>query len=204
MGDTIFHLIRHGENDVLKHSIAGRQAGVHLNANGRRQADALASALYPSAGITRIVCSPLERAQETAAPFAAVSGLRVESSAALLEVDFAGWTGMTFEELDQIEEWRKWNTFRSGNRVPGGESMLEVQSRVVAEIERIRRQSAGGVIALFSHGDPIRAAILWYLGMPLDFINRLKADPGSICTLAINDWSPQLLALNRIPAENRL
>lgn len=63
-------LIRHGENDFVKtHKMAGRLAGVHLNQNGRKQAEALAEALK-SIPLRAVVSSPLERALETAHPIA--------------------------------------------------------------------------------------------------------------------------------------
>ena len=61
-------LIRHGENDYAKRGVlAGRLPGVHLNENGRLQAEQLAEALC-GLPIRAIYSSPLERAMETAEP----------------------------------------------------------------------------------------------------------------------------------------
>ena len=79
-------LIRHGENDyVKKQRLAGRMAGVHLNQNGQKQAQALAETLG-RAPIKAIYSSPLERAMETAAPLAQALGLPVQPRPGLIEV----------------------------------------------------------------------------------------------------------------------
>jgi broad specificity phosphatase PhoE len=195
---TTFYLVRHGANDILAHSISGRLPGISVNAAGRDQALCVADFLK-SKNIQRIVSSPLERTRETAAPLARSTGLEVEIWPEFLEVDFGDWTGCVIQELDRLEAWRKWNAHRSGNQAPNGESMMEVQSRVVAGLEKLRSAYPGQSIAVFSHGDPLRAAILYYLGMPLDFILRLRIEPGSISILELNDWMPQVQTLNLIP-----
>ena len=56
----------------------------------------------------------------------------------------------------------------------------------------------GGVIAIVSHGDPIRAAILHYLGAPLDFFERIEIYPASVSTIDIDERGPRILALNAL------
>lgn len=195
---TIFHLIRHGENDLLRHAIAGRSPGVRLNEAGREQAERIA-AYFSATPPRHLFSSPLERAMETAEPLARKTGLKINVSDAVLEVDFGDWTRKSIEELDQLETWRQWNSFRAGGQIPNGETMIAVQRRMVGELERLRRAYPDSTVAIFSHGDPIRAAVVYYLGMPLDFILRLQANPGSISTLAINDWGAQLRGFNLVP-----
>ncbi len=193
---TTIYLIRHGENDFVGHAIAGRSPGVHLNALGRKQAEQLAEhlATFP---IRHLVSSPLERARETAEPLVQKLGVQLDISPALLEIDFGEWMGKTFAALERREDWRQWNAFRSGGRTPAGESMLQVQGRVVGEIERLRRQWPDEHIALFSHGDPIRSAVMYYLGMPLDLLHRLEVSTASLSVLAIDNWQVRLLCFNR-------
>src|SRR4051794_13712312 len=100
---TTFLLIRHAHCDPIGHAIAGRAAGVHLNRRGRAEADALGTRLSELA-ITAVYSSPLERALETAAAVAKPHGLRVETAAGLIEVDFGEWTGRTLADLDQLPE----------------------------------------------------------------------------------------------------
>jgi len=192
---TTFYLIRHGDNDVLSYALAGRAPGVHLNTRGQQQALRLAEHLGGRA-IDHIFSSPLERARETAEPLARKLGLKAEICDAITEINYGDWTGKTMTELEQMGGWKQWNTFRSGTRPPGGESILEVQARTVGQIEKLRRDLPNSSVALFSHGDPLRSALVYYLGMPLDLLRRLKLHPASVTVLAINEWTAELHAFN--------
>jgi broad specificity phosphatase PhoE len=182
---TRFYLIRHGENDfVSRGAIAGRQPNVHLNDRGRAQAGRIAGGLA-NEPIEQIFSSPLERCRETAQPLASRLNLEIQLADELLEVDYGQWTSRTFAELDNSELWRQYNAFRSGTRIPGGEMMIEIQARIVGFLEKQSQLSPSRKIAVITHGDVIRAALLNYLGMPLDFVHRLKIDMGSVSTVAI-------------------
>lgn len=193
---TTFYLVRHGSNDFYSHTLVGRRPGVSLNAAGRWEAEDLAEALAPEK-IQHLLTSPLERCRETAAPMAKKFGLEARVSEALNEVDFGDWTNRTFAELDLMESWKQWNTFRSGGRAPGGETMLEVQSRMVGLMTGLRREFSGQRIALVSHGDPLGAVLLFYLGTPLEFIRRIELSPASVTVLVMNDWGVQIRCVNR-------
>ena len=194
---TYFYLIRHGTNDWLSHSIAGWRPEVHLNDEGRRQAEQLARRLA-GAGIQRIYSSPLERARETAAPLGRAIGVEVQLVEDIGEVRFGDWTGKRLVELEQDPRWHRWNLCRSNNRAPNGETLLEVQSRVVGFLQRLCDECPGETVALFSHGDPIRAVLLYYLGVSLDFVNRLEISPASSSVVALDPSSAQILSVNRL------
>jgi probable phosphoglycerate mutase len=148
--------------------------------------------------IGAIYSSPLERAQETAAPIGARLCLRVESAPGLNEVDFGEWTGRTLKALETVPGWRAFNEHRSSSRIPGGETMAEVLARAWEEMERIRRIQAGSgtMVAVVSHGDVLRALVAHSVGMPMDLIQRLELSPASVSMLALEDHGPRLLLLN--------
>lgn len=195
---TEFFLVRHGHNEWIPKGIAGRLSGVHLSETGLTQAAAVAAQLA-GLGIRRIVSSPLERARETATPLADRLRLPVEVLEELVEVDFGDWNGRTFAELNQTVEWRHWNLFRSAARIPNGETMLEIQARMVRAIERLAAEHPAQKIALFSHGDPIRAVLLYWLGMPIDFVHRLEIDLGSISHLCLGPEAVLVRGFNCVP-----
>jgi ribonuclease H / adenosylcobalamin/alpha-ribazole phosphatase len=194
----LFYLVRHGSNDYLSKGLAGRLPGVCLNEKGRAEAAWVADVLL-RAGIQRIISSPLERCHQTAEPLAKSLNLAVETSAEILEIDFGDWTGKTMAELKTSDHWARFNTYRSGTRPPNGESMIEVQARMIAFLEKLARQSPDQTIAIFSHGDPIRSVLTYYLGMPLDFLIRLEVSPGSYSVLRLEPWGAEILAINRLP-----
>jgi probable phosphomutase (TIGR03848 family) len=193
-----FYLVRHGSNDVLGKALAARLPNVHLNAQGREEARRVARALSGK-GIQRIFSSPLERATETAEALAEKLGLPVEVNEKIHEIDFGDWSGRSMAELESLPGWKLFNSYRSGTRIPGGETMLEIQSRVVAFLERLRTQEPDGRFAIFSHGDPIKTAIAYYLGVPLDLFTRIEISPGSYSVLRLEQWGPQILGVNVCP-----
>lgn len=168
---------------------------MRLNEEGRAQAEGLAARLS-SAPLRAVYSSPLERALETAAPLARALGLEVRVSGALNELDFGEWTGRTFSELEREPGWRRFNSFRSGTRIPGGELMAEAQARFVAEMGRLRERHAGEALALVSHADPIRAAVAHYAGIPLDLFLRVEVSPASVSVVEVGEYGPRIISVN--------
>ena len=191
---TRFLLIRHGAHVFGGDRIAGRLP-VELSDLGRRQVAGMVERVS-KLPVRGVYSSPVQRAQDTAKPLAERLGLPLQSSDALAEIDYGDWTGKTLEELRPLDLWKQWNTFRSGARVPGGESMLEIQVRVVAEMNRLRGKYPDEMIALVTHGDVIRAAVAYCLGAPLDLFQRIEISLASVTAIAIGDYGPWVLCVN--------
>lgn len=206
---TLILLIRHGENDVMHRRLAGRLAGVHLNENGRKQAQLLAKALE-QAPIEAVYSSPLERALETAQPLAEMRGLTVQIRPALSEVDYGDWQGRTYKQLRRIKLWKTVQEDAASVRFPNGETLVEVQQRVVQELENLARQHARlveegkpppaeAVIAAVAHGDIIRLALAYYLNMALNDFHRLTVFPASLSLVRVNEGErPLVVHINQI------
>jgi broad specificity phosphatase PhoE len=105
-----------------------------------------------------------------------------------------------FDGLQADPAWRTWNTVRNVSRPPGGETMLEAQARIVRHMERVRAAHPDSGVVLVGHGDMIKAAAAYYIGLALDLIHRLEADAGSLTTLVVGDWGARLLRMNEMPA----
>ena len=82
--NTIVHLLRHGEVHNPQGILYGRSTGFHLSERGHAMADRIADRIG-NRDITHVIASPLERAQETAAPLAAALGLSVEIDERIVE-----------------------------------------------------------------------------------------------------------------------
>src|SRR5690349_3760490 len=156
---TTLLLIRHGLTDDVDRVLSGRAAGVRLNDEGRRQATELAERLRDIA-LDAVLASPLERARDTAEAIAAKRGVRVQTIEALQEFDVGAWTGRTIASMEANTSWRRFNEVRSTTPAPGGELMLAVQARVVSTLLDLAERYPDGTVAVISHGDVIRAAIL--------------------------------------------
>ena len=117
----------------------------------------------------------------------------------VIELDFGEWTGLTFDAVRKDERWRLWSTCRSIACVPGGESMRQVQERAVKALFELGEAHRDGTVVIVSHGDVIRAALLFALGMPLDFYSRIEVGLASISTIQIDDFGIRVLAVNERP-----
>lgn len=194
-------LIRHGENEYVKTGkMAGRLPGVHLNERGQNQARALGEALK-DAPIKAIYSSPLERAVETATPIANARQLEVQMEAGLLESDIGKWQGKSWKVLRLTKVWKIVQSSPSRFRFPEGESFPEMQTRVVAALERIvqRHRKPQEIIVCVFHADPIKLAVSHFLGLPLDRFQRLGCDTGSLTMLHISESNANLVKLNQRP-----
>jgi probable phosphoglycerate mutase len=178
-----FHLVRHGHHGMVDRVLCGRMPGVHLDDLGCDQMANTAEILRrhtPSA----VQSSPQPRALQSAAIIADRCGCAVEIVPGFDEIDTGRWTGVAFADLASDTNWRAWNEKRGSTWPPGGESMGALQRRVIEHLE----QFAGlcGAVVIVSHAEPIRAALLYYLAIPLDQFQSVAVDPASISTICLD------------------
>jgi probable phosphomutase (TIGR03848 family) len=192
---TTFALIRHASHALLGQTIVGRTPGVRLSREGIGQAEALAGRLE-GGSIRAIYSSPLERARETAAAIGARLRLEVQVADELNEIDYGDWTNRPLAELHDLEDWRRFNSLRSGTRIPNGESMLELQDRMLRLLERLCAAHRAQIVALVSHGDVIKATLAHHLGISLDLFQRIEISPASISVVRIERHGPEVLLVN--------
>ena len=190
-------MVRHGENDYVKKGrLAGRLPGVHLNANGVKQAQALAERMK-GAPVKAIYSSPLERALETAAPVAAILGLEVLQRPGLIEVDVGEWQDQKLKALARQKLWKLVQTAPSRLCFPGGEAFSTAQQRICQELETILKlHEPKDLIVCVSHSDPIKLAVAYFIGLSLDMFQRLHVSPASVTALQFGDGPARLLSLN--------
>lgn len=193
---TVLLLIRHATNDYIKEGrLAGRTPGVHINAQGQKEADGLARRLA-HLPIEAIYASPLERAIDTANAIAACQHVPVQVRPELSEGHVGEWTGKTIRELQDTETWKALQKSPVGVNPPGGESIDQIQARMVAEIDSICRLHPKGVVAVVSHADPLKAAISHYLHWDLNHYQSITISPASTSVLLVDDGKSTLLLLN--------
>ncbi len=192
---TKFILIRHGSTDDVGKKLSGRGNGVKLNADGKLQAEKIPELLL-HLHVDHIFSSPQQRAHETATPLASKLLLPVQTDEHFDEIDFGEWTNMKLDQLKDNSSFHLFNTFRSNSVVPGGESMRMAQARIIDGIEQLSKIHSGKTIVIFSHADMIRAALLWYMGISLDLIERIQVSPASISILHRYPSSASVVLLN--------
>jgi broad specificity phosphatase PhoE len=184
-------LVRHGET---AQNLQMRYLGIRdepLTSAGRRQARRAAAALS-GLSIKAVISSPLCRAADTAARIQKACGgvLRMESR--LAEGSFGRWEGLTREEVLALGKkdaalLARWES-DPACAPPEGESIQDIQERVLSLLEELRSEFNGSSIVLVSHVGPIKALLAAVLEMPLQSSRRLFLDPG---TISVVEWGTQ-------------
>ena len=177
-GHTTVHLLRHGEVYNPQGVLYGRLPGYFLSDLGLKMADRAASALA-NRDIATVISSPMERAQQTAAPIAKTHRVEILTNSDLIEAEniFEGKRVSVGDGvLKQPKTWRHlWNPFKPS----WGEPYDTVATRMSAAIESARSQAQGREAVLVSHQLPI-----WIARLAAEN-RRLWHDPRSRqCTLA--------------------
>jgi broad specificity phosphatase PhoE len=190
------YIVRHGETAA---NTEMRYLGMRddpLTENGRRQAIMAANALA-QLPFSAIITSPLRRAADTAAEIQKATGAMLRMDRRLLEISFGTWEGLSRNEVLQlggkdVEMLSRWENDASC-APPGGESLQEVQRRIILLIKDLEAEFPGTSVMLVSHVSPIKALLASALQMPLQDSRRLFLDP---CTISVIDWNdPPLLRL---------
>ncbi len=167
---TVVHLLRHGEVHNPEKVLYGRLPGYRLSETGEAMALAAAEWLADK-GLTRVVSSPLERAQQTAAPIAGKLDLPVEIDDRLIEA------GNAFEGLrvgvgdGALRSPQHWWKLRNPLRPSWGEPYVEIAARMLAAVEAARDAARGAAVVCVSHQLPI-----WTLRLHLEG-RRYAHDP---------------------------
>ncbi|MDQ3292221.1 MAG: histidine phosphatase family protein, partial [Bacteroidota bacterium] len=189
---TTLLLIRHATTNAVGKHLSGRSPGVYLNNEGLDQAQKLAKRLS-GLPLAAIYSSPLERAIQTAEPLADILQLSPITNEDFLELNFGGWTNASFTELQSDPQFQLFNSFRSITRIPGGESMLEAQVRVINGIQKLCLAHQQQTVAVVSHSDLIKAGIAYYAGIHLDMFQRLEISPASVSIIQIFEETARIL-----------
>jgi probable phosphomutase (TIGR03848 family) len=188
-------LVRHGVTAQTGPLLSGRKPGIPLSDEGIAQAEAAATRLAKLA-IAAVYASPIERTTQTAQYIAARLDLPVVPLDGALEADYGEWTGGAIAELAKTDEWKVVQVAPSRARFPGGESIREMQARIVSAIDTLVAQHPHETVVVVSHADPIKSAIAHYTGMHLDMFQRVFVSPASITVLEFHPFGVMLLKCN--------
>jgi len=150
---TTVHLLRHGEVHNPGKVLYGRLPGFRLSADGEAMAEK-AAAWFAGRNVTRLVSSPLERAQQTARPLAELLDLPVHLDERLIEASNA-FEGMKVGGGGALGHPRHWWKLRNPFQPSWGEPYVEIAARMLAAAEAARDTARGAEAVLVSHQLPI-------------------------------------------------
>ena len=180
MTADLIHLVRHGEVHNPDGVLYGRIPGYHLSELGHQMADAAAKS-FDGRPVTSLYASPLQRTQESAAPWAERFGLEITTDERLIEPE--NW----FEGKVMGQALRRpssWLQLRNPLKPSWGEPFRTIEARMLAVVDRAWNEATGGEAVLVSHQLPIVmvARSVKGLRLPHDPRNR-RCSLSSITTL---------------------
>jgi 2,3-bisphosphoglycerate-dependent phosphoglycerate mutase len=150
--------IRHGETDWNRIRRIQGHIDIPLSTTGSAQAEQLAARMVreskAGARLDAVYSSDLQRAQQTARPFADALGLAVQPSEGLRERWYGEFQGLDSDEINDKfpDEYVEWQTRDPGFAPPGGESQRAFYHRALRAVEPIVAAHPGGRIACVAHG----------------------------------------------------
>jgi broad specificity phosphatase PhoE len=169
---TEIWLIRHGQTDWNR---AGRFQGhtdIPLNARGVEQAHELAQKLAHE-HFAAVFSSDLSRARQTAEIVAAPLHLAVHPDLRLREIAQGNWEGLSLQEVQQkyAVDLRQADEAPETSRAPGGESVLEVATRMQQAADELARRYPHERVLLVSHGLAVSTLYCLANHIPLKFVH---------------------------------
>ncbi|TFC02450.1 histidine phosphatase family protein [Cryobacterium adonitolivorans] len=186
------HLVRHGEVFNPERVLYGRLPGFRLSELGARMAEAAAADLVERGRpVVRLIASPLQRTQDSAAPIMAAFGLPIDIDERIIEPanrfegKRMGGTG------GALRDPRNWPSLMNPARPSWGEPFTSISARMLAAIDDAFHSVDDGDVVLVSHQLPI-----WMVHRTLAH-ERLAHDPrkrrcdlSSITTLSLRGALP--------------
>jgi broad specificity phosphatase PhoE len=190
-------LVRHGETEHNRRKLTLGRADIPLNDRGIAQARAVAASFArPPAAIWS---SPLARAQDTARAISSSTGVALVVEADLVEMDVGEMEHLSGNELrerypDFLGAWLSGDA--ADARMPGGETLREVQERAWAVIERLREAAPSGEVVAVTHNFVIAAVVCKALHLPLGDFRRLRHALASRTVIDMRGGGAALISSN--------
>lgn len=181
-------LIRHGRTALNASGCLQGRIDEPLDDVGLAEAKAVAKHV---GAVDELISSPLLRARQTADAF----GMPYTIDERWIELSYGELEGRSTADARSAEAWDHWRSDAS-YAPPGGESLLALDRRVRAALVDLAVQAADRSIVVISHVSPIKAAVAWALGAPVDIAWRSQLSQASICRIDMTRSGPVLLAFN--------
>lgn len=150
---TEFLLIRHGQTDWNLEGKYTGQSDIPLNETGKAQAH-MAAAQLQSTPPDVIYSSDLIRAYDTARIIADGLQMEIHQDPRLREIHQGVWEGLHFDEIKArfAKEFAEREDYPLEVAPPGGETVGQVQARVLEALQEITKKHPQARVAIVSHG----------------------------------------------------
>jgi len=173
-------LVRHAES-VGNQARVFQDTDTPLSERGHAQARHLAERLRRQS-FAMLLSSTSTRATETANYVSEAVGLEIQEDERLREIDLGAWVGLSRREVAERypEEWAAFRRRDPDFHYGSGESLAEMQRRMVSTIEEVTKQCFGQRVVVISSQGAIRVYLAYVLGLPLGERSRLGVDNAGI------------------------
>ena len=182
--------IRHGETDYNKKNLYYGHLNPSLNKNGINQLKNTKKKLEEmNERIDIVFSSDLKRCRESLGILELDENIEKYFSKELRELNFGNIEGKSYNEIGKefphyIDEMKNnWKCFKA----EGGESLNDLQKRIVKKIDKIKEKYQNRKILIVAHAGVIQAVISYYLFNNLDGYWKFKLDNGSITKMVVTD-----------------
>lgn len=197
-------LIRHGQTVLNRENRIRGRLDPALDETGLRQAEATARYVALRWPVVAVLSSPLLRAMQTAEAIARAQGLSAEPFDGLLDACFGDWQGLLPGQLRQRygDLYQAWLDAPHTVHFPGGETLDDVRSRVLAGLDEVVASYSEQSVALVGHNVVNRVLLCAVLGLGADHFWRLGQEPCAVNLIDLaEDRTFTLLVLNDTSAQ---
>ena len=188
--DTQIYLIRHGETAWSLTGQHTSRTDLPLTEHGEQQARELGNLLRQMT-FAKVLVSPMQRARRTCELVGLDAAARVEPN--LSEWNYGDYEGRTPAQIRA--EHPGWDIYRDG--APGGESAEQVSARVDLVLAELCQDGGSGPVAIFSHGQFLRALAVRWIDLPIRQGSHLGLDTGSLSILGFEHNNIEARAIVR-------
>ena len=199
----LFVFLRHGQaKNNVDRILAGRTKGFPLTEVGVQQAEKIGDFLKPF-NISKIYCSPIERAEHTAKIVANKIGLSCDMDERLTEIDMGGFTGMHYDEMFE-KHGNVFLKFYQGHPIVeenGIETFASVKKRVLDMVDHCSKKHNEETILLVTHMDPIKSMISTILQPKPESLYEMIIRNASLTILKNEQSSFSMVAINSMNSE---
>ena len=191
--------MRHGDTELNSAERYWGRSDVKLSAAGVEQAEGLRDRLAVEK-INAVYSSNLERALVTAEIIASSHQLAVITCAELREVNFGQLEGLNFSEISRLypEVAKLWAERSTKLKYPGGESLVEFNTRVSKFLSRLDKHTVGETILIVAHAGVLRTLVCQLLGIDPHRRWQIRLDLASLSILETHQQGAILSLLNDV------
>ncbi|MBQ9744156.1 MAG: histidine phosphatase family protein [Clostridia bacterium] len=170
-----FIFVRHGQSKANETGYLIGSLETPLSALGEKQAHAVCEYILKVYKVDAVYSSPLSRAYDTIKGVAKTLGLRISKEEDLREINVGVWEGLSYEMInrDYAKEHYAWATDTGLNSPPKGETMAEVQKRVISKLTEIAKKEDGKTVLIGTHAAVMRAVQCYVQKLPLSLMKHL-------------------------------